>query len=72
MYLVLMLNSVSATLHQHSNMQQDQELFLCGSQVLDHGTLVLELGSGLTFPATDYLSHFIHTHALQGKHTLSL
>lgn len=36
-------------------------------KVLDHGTLVLELGSGLTFPATDYLSHFIHTHALQAS-----
>ncbi|XP_037328533.2 sodium-independent sulfate anion transporter-like [Pungitius pungitius] len=33
--------------------------------VSDHGVLVMELGSGLSFPATEYLSHIIHTQALQ-------
>lgn len=32
-----------------------------------HGTLILELGRGLSFPATEYLSHFIHTNALQAS-----
>lgn len=27
----------------------------------------MELDSGLSFPATEYLSHIIHTWALQGK-----
>lgn len=36
-------------------------------KILDHDTLVLELKSGLTFPATEYLSHFIHEHALQAS-----
>lgn len=35
-------------------------------KVSDHGVLVMELGSGLSFPATEYLSHMIHTQALQG------
>ncbi|KAM6939542.1 sodium-independent sulfate anion transporter [Xenentodon cancila] len=34
-------------------------------KVSDHGTLVMELWSGLSFPATEYLSHVIHTRALQ-------
>uniref|UniRef100_A0A669CKD4 Sodium-independent sulfate anion transporter n=1 Tax=Oreochromis niloticus TaxID=8128 RepID=A0A669CKD4_ORENI len=34
-------------------------------EVTDHGVLVMELSSGLTFPATEYLSHIIHTRALQ-------
>ncbi|KAL3996059.1 tripartite motif-containing protein 35 [Sarotherodon galilaeus] len=34
-------------------------------EVTDHGVLVMELSSGLTFPATEYLSHTIHTRALQ-------
>ncbi|XP_078133546.1 sodium-independent sulfate anion transporter [Sander vitreus] len=34
-------------------------------KVSDHGVLVMELGSGLSFPATEYLSHIIHTQALQ-------
>uniref|UniRef100_A0AAQ4RBA1 Solute carrier family 26 member 11 n=1 Tax=Gasterosteus aculeatus aculeatus TaxID=481459 RepID=A0AAQ4RBA1_GASAC len=34
-------------------------------KVSDHGVLVVELGSGLSFPATEYLSHIIHTQALQ-------
>ncbi|XP_032380751.1 sodium-independent sulfate anion transporter [Etheostoma spectabile] len=34
-------------------------------KVSDHGMLVMELGSGLSFPATEYLSHIIHTQALQ-------
>ncbi|XP_075946575.1 sodium-independent sulfate anion transporter [Anarhichas minor] len=34
-------------------------------KVSDHGVLVMELGSGLSFPATEYLSHMIHTQALQ-------
>uniref|UniRef100_A0A8C6TUH4 Solute carrier family 26 member 11 n=1 Tax=Neogobius melanostomus TaxID=47308 RepID=A0A8C6TUH4_9GOBI len=34
-------------------------------KVLDHDTLVLELRSGVSFPATEYLSHFIHKTALQ-------
>lgn len=44
-------------------------LFLCAccEQVSDHGVLVMELGSGLSFPATEYLSRIIHTQALQGK-----
>ncbi|KAM8880258.1 sodium-independent sulfate anion transporter isoform 1-T2 [Spinachia spinachia] len=33
--------------------------------VSDHGVLVMELGSGLSFPATEYLSHIIYTQALQ-------
>ncbi|KAM9313656.1 sodium-independent sulfate anion transporter isoform 1-T1 [Pholidichthys leucotaenia] len=33
----------------------------------DHGVLVMELSSGLTFPATEYLSHIIHTEALQAS-----
>uniref|UniRef100_A0A7N8YHA3 Sodium-independent sulfate anion transporter n=1 Tax=Mastacembelus armatus TaxID=205130 RepID=A0A7N8YHA3_9TELE len=31
----------------------------------DHGMLVMEPSSGLSFPATEYLSHIIHTQALQ-------
>ncbi|XP_068177317.1 sodium-independent sulfate anion transporter isoform X2 [Antennarius striatus] len=34
-------------------------------KVSDHGMLVIELGSGLSFPATEYLSNLIHTQALQ-------
>uniref|UniRef100_A0A3Q4IAA4 Sodium-independent sulfate anion transporter n=1 Tax=Neolamprologus brichardi TaxID=32507 RepID=A0A3Q4IAA4_NEOBR len=34
-------------------------------EVTDQGVLVMELSSGLTFPATEYLSHIIHTRALQ-------
>uniref|UniRef100_A0A8C4F133 Sodium-independent sulfate anion transporter n=1 Tax=Dicentrarchus labrax TaxID=13489 RepID=A0A8C4F133_DICLA len=34
-------------------------------KVSDHGVLVMELGSGLSFPATEYLSSIIHTQALQ-------
>lgn len=34
-------------------------------KVSDHGVLLIELGSGLSFPATEYLSHIIHTQALQ-------
>ncbi|XP_061588484.1 sodium-independent sulfate anion transporter [Cololabis saira] len=34
-------------------------------KVSDHGTLVMELCSGLSFPAAEYLSNFIHTQALQ-------
>uniref|UniRef100_UPI0037E82B31 sodium-independent sulfate anion transporter n=1 Tax=Semicossyphus pulcher TaxID=241346 RepID=UPI0037E82B31 len=34
-------------------------------KVSDHGVLVMELGSGLSFPATEYLSRIIHTQALQ-------
>ncbi|XP_040891083.1 sodium-independent sulfate anion transporter [Toxotes jaculatrix] len=34
-------------------------------KVSDHGALVMELSSGLSFPATEYLTHFIHTQALQ-------
>lgn len=30
----------------------------------------MELSSGLTFPATEYLSHIIHTRALQGNEML--
>ncbi|XP_062420344.1 deleted in malignant brain tumors 1 protein [Pungitius pungitius] len=37
----------------------------CSPLVSDHGVLVMELGSGLSFPATEYLSHIIHTQALQ-------
>lgn len=40
-------------------------------QVSDHGVLVMELGSGLSFPASEYLSHVIHTQALQGKDLMS-
>lgn len=36
-------------------------------KMLDHDTLVLELRSGLSFPATEYLSHFIHRQALQAS-----
>ncbi|KAK5866322.1 hypothetical protein PBY51_020522 [Eleginops maclovinus] len=36
-------------------------------KVFDHGVLVMELGSGLNFPATEYLSHVIHTQALQAS-----
>lgn len=40
---------------------------MCCVQVSDHGVLVMELGSGLSFPATEHLSHIMHTQALQGK-----
>lgn len=40
---------------------------VCCVQVSDHGVLLIELGSGLSFPATEYLSHIIHTRALQGE-----
>lgn len=36
-------------------------------KVSDQGALVMELGSGLSFPATEYLSHIIHTQALQAS-----
>uniref|UniRef100_A0A671TL34 Solute carrier family 26 member 11 n=1 Tax=Sparus aurata TaxID=8175 RepID=A0A671TL34_SPAAU len=36
-------------------------------QVSDHGVLVMECDSGLSFPATEYLSHVIHTQALQAS-----
>ncbi|XP_029286840.1 sodium-independent sulfate anion transporter [Cottoperca gobio] len=36
-------------------------------KVSDHGMLMMELGSGLSFPATEYLSHLIHTQALQAS-----
>ena len=41
-------------------------------QVSDHDVLLIELGSGLSFPATEYLSNVIHTQALQGNDLLSL
>lgn len=34
-------------------------------EVSDHGVLVIELSSGLSFPAVEHLSHIIHTQALQ-------
>ncbi|KAK5602391.1 hypothetical protein CRENBAI_012482 [Crenichthys baileyi] len=34
-------------------------------KVSDHGALVMELSSGLSFPAVEHLSHIIHTQALQ-------
>ncbi|KAF7218184.1 sodium-independent sulfate anion transporter-like [Nothobranchius furzeri] len=34
-------------------------------KVSDDGVLVMELSSGLSFPAAEYLSHIIHTQALQ-------
>ncbi|XP_072319560.1 sodium-independent sulfate anion transporter [Eucyclogobius newberryi] len=36
-------------------------------KMFDHDTLVLEFRSGLSFPASEYLSHFIHTNALQAS-----
>ncbi|XP_034396920.1 sodium-independent sulfate anion transporter [Cyclopterus lumpus] len=36
-------------------------------KVSDHGVLVMELGNGLSFPATEYLSHIMHTQALQAS-----
>uniref|UniRef100_A0A671TJ86 Sodium-independent sulfate anion transporter n=1 Tax=Sparus aurata TaxID=8175 RepID=A0A671TJ86_SPAAU len=36
-------------------------------EVSDHGVLVMECDSGLSFPATEYLSHVIHTQALQAS-----
>uniref|UniRef100_A0AAQ5YNV5 Sodium-independent sulfate anion transporter n=1 Tax=Amphiprion ocellaris TaxID=80972 RepID=A0AAQ5YNV5_AMPOC len=33
--------------------------------VSDHNVLLMELSSGLSFPAMEYLSHIIHTQALQ-------
>ncbi|XP_041641050.1 sodium-independent sulfate anion transporter isoform X2 [Cheilinus undulatus] len=41
-------------------------------KVSDHGVLLMELGSGLSFPATEYLSHMIHTQALQVSPPLSV
>ncbi|CAG5929046.1 unnamed protein product [Menidia menidia] len=35
--------------------------------VSDHGVLVMELNSGLSFPASEHLSHIIHTQALQAS-----
>nr|BAE75799.1 Slc26a11 [Takifugu obscurus] len=34
-------------------------------KVSDHGVLLMELASGLSFPATEHLSRIIHTEALQ-------
>lgn len=34
-------------------------------KVSDHGVLVMEPSSGLSFPATEYLSNIVHTEALQ-------
>lgn len=34
-------------------------------KLFDHGVLVMELESGLSFPAMEYLSHVLHTQALQ-------
>ncbi|XP_037546148.1 sodium-independent sulfate anion transporter [Nematolebias whitei] len=34
-------------------------------KVTDHGVVVMELSSGLSFPAVEYLSHIVHTQALQ-------
>lgn len=34
-------------------------------KIYDHGVLVMELNSGLSFPASEYLSHVINTQALQ-------
>ncbi|XP_076001865.1 sodium-independent sulfate anion transporter isoform X1 [Genypterus blacodes] len=36
-------------------------------KVCDRGMLVMELDTGLSFPATEYLSHSIHTQALQAS-----
>ncbi|XP_068995879.1 sodium-independent sulfate anion transporter [Embiotoca jacksoni] len=36
-------------------------------KVSDRGVLLMELSSGLSFPATEYLSHVIHTQALQAS-----
>ncbi|KAM7418745.1 hypothetical protein PAMA_016052 [Pampus argenteus] len=36
-------------------------------KVSDHGALLIELDSGLSFPAAEYLSHIIHTQALQAS-----
>ncbi|KAM9770109.1 sodium-independent sulfate anion transporter [Menidia menidia] len=36
-------------------------------KVSDHGVLVMELNSGLSFPASEHLSHIIHTQALQAS-----
>ncbi|XP_020786035.2 sodium-independent sulfate anion transporter [Boleophthalmus pectinirostris] len=36
-------------------------------KMFDHDTLVLELRSGLSFPASEYLSNFIYTNALQAS-----
>ncbi|XP_074518389.1 sodium-independent sulfate anion transporter [Halichoeres trimaculatus] len=36
-------------------------------KVFDQGVLVIELGSGLSFPATEYLSRTVHTQALQAS-----
>ncbi|CAL8358386.1 unnamed protein product [Boreogadus saida] len=33
-------------------------------KVTDHGVLLVELGSGLSFPASEHLSHVLHSHAL--------
>ncbi|MEQ2175862.1 hypothetical protein GOODEAATRI_022067, partial [Goodea atripinnis] len=41
-----------------------------GRFVSDHGALVMELSSGLSFPAVEHLSHIIHTQALQSKRFL--
>lgn len=34
----------------------------------DDGVLVMELSSGLSFPAAEHLSHVLHSQALQGNH----
>ncbi|XP_017272296.1 sodium-independent sulfate anion transporter [Kryptolebias marmoratus] len=34
-------------------------------KVSDHGAVLMELSSGLSFPAVEYLSHIIHAQALQ-------
>uniref|UniRef100_A0A665UTE8 Sodium-independent sulfate anion transporter n=1 Tax=Echeneis naucrates TaxID=173247 RepID=A0A665UTE8_ECHNA len=36
-------------------------------KVTDHGALVMDLNSGLSFPAMEYASHIIHTQALQAN-----
>lgn len=37
------------------------------AKVTDHGFLLMELDSGLSFPATEHLSQVIYDHALRGK-----
>jgi len=36
-------------------------------QMTYHGVLLVELGSGLSFPATEHLSRVLHSQALLGK-----
>ncbi|KAJ0050433.1 hypothetical protein NL108_003654, partial [Boleophthalmus pectinirostris] len=54
--------AVSGALLLYNSARPQIKVFM---NMFDHDTLVLELRSGLSFPASEYLSNFIYTNALQ-------